>query len=422
MKMLYEDFVRRLLFLYFLEKHEEVVMADIKFKELTPDGIQPNSDFPRLELLSDVETNLTCVSIHDYKKIFEYLGYPLKEHPSVYWRNDSAYFLDILDMQVKYLNDSDREQNYANEEGYITKNIPLRSDDCKKNRFQGSIDDSKKAIQGVQFAELSELNTEEKRKKFLKTNGNTWCKTLEVDQALAKTCVIFNIYPQFTQPGFEALLKPWRGGQIKYTTEQKFQHPEKQEQILLDFLCKEFPAGYMVEGDCRYDSKQSQFTGTDLLGATFELQSKKYLRVQELKVISNEEFQFLVEVETIALPVIDTPKKKVKIKTVELDEEGCRLVVNDGDVVIKYNKKEVGDTKKFKILIALWKYRCEIKNEKVLLRGERMDNENLLNNSKCEGAKALTQQIKNLNASFKKEKLDIKISGKGSRQLVINKG
>ena len=437
--MKYEDFVRRLLFLFFLEKHEEGLMADIKLEKLTPEEtgysrFQLNPDFPRLELLDDMETNLVCVSVHAYKRIFEYLGCPMETLLATdCWRNDSAYFLDILDMQVKYLHDSDRVQNYAQEENYIIKNVPQRSDDFIKNRFKGSIDTSNEAIQAVQFSELSDLNFKEIQKKVLKPNIDVTDRTLKVDQALHNACAIFNIYPDCFKLGIDILLKQWRNGQVDYSaTNRKYRLPDEQERCLLRFFRGKHPEGY-YGGTSEYDSSLSIFDEIDLIGTSFSLQSKGMLSVKEIKVQSNTKLKFIVDVNTTKFPESEKTEdkksqktvKKCPIKTIRLDEISRCLIVNE-DVAIKYSKNTETEEpkKKFKILKLLWDLRAE-KVNKELIQGKAGDTipiKELKLRSGCESLSAVEKQVNELKSGFRRKGLDIEIPKTGENyKLVVNK-
>ncbi|MCK9597073.1 hypothetical protein M0R19_07865 [Candidatus Pacearchaeota archaeon] len=115
------------------------------------------------------------------------------------------------------------------------------------------------------------------------------------------------------------------------------------------------------------------------------------------------------------------------IKDIRLDEQSYLLEINKSEKIVSFKSKRKGkglekETKLFKILFQLWDLRQEIKNGKIIEKGDFASLDNLLRGSTSENSTAVYKQIQRLNKRFEKEGLAIKIGGENGRyRLTINK-
>jgi len=118
---------------------------------------------------------------------------------------------------------------------------------------------------------------------------------------------------------------------------------------------------------------------------------------------------------------------EIKVHDIKLIEGSYLLEVNKGEKVVSFKSRKKGEgfdqeTKQFKILFYLWEFRRELKDSKVLIKGNFTSLENLKRGSGCPSVKATYQHIKRINALFEKNNLPIEIRGENERyRLVINK-
>jgi hypothetical protein len=117
----------------------------------------------------------------------------------------------------------------------------------------------------------------------------------------------------------------------------------------------------------------------------------------------------------------------IRIKDIRLRASGYLLEINNGEKIISFKSKTKSEgldkeTKQFKILMLLWDYHWELKDGKVLKKGDFTSLENLKRGSKCPTIEATYQHIKRINNLFKKNNLSIEIKGENEKyRLIINK-
>ena len=172
-------------------------------------------------------------------------------------------------------------------------------------------------------------------------------------------------------------------------------------------------------------------------------------------------FAILGPSQSLLLKELDSQKKKVKIskplvarfkaklaplpiRDIRMDEGNCFLEINGGERFVSFRskkkvkqpepeeyltpeekdhlKREIKKTKQWKVLFHLWEFRWEMKNNKVLRRGDIATLGNLKRATGCKTIGAVQQNIKRLNWRFKNEGLSIEIIGENEKyRLVINK-
>jgi len=149
----------------------------------------------------------------------------------------------------------------------------------------------------------------------------------------------------------------------------------------------------------------------------------------------------------ISKPLIVRSRAKLAplpIRDIRMDEDNYLLEINGGERFLSFRsrkkiknveteeyltpqekdhlKREVKKTKQWKVLFYLWDCRWEMKNNKVLRRGEFFSLANLNRVTGCKTTGAVQQHIKRLNTLFKKGGLLIEIIGENEKyRLVINK-
>lgn len=116
----------------------------------------------------------------------------------------------------------------------------------------------------------------------------------------------------------------------------------------------------------------------------------------------------------------------IKIKDVRLDVENYLLEINNGEKLIYFksrkNSKELDkETKRFKVLALLWEFRWELKDNKVIKKGDFFTLDNIRRNTKIVSDDAVRKQIERLNNIFKEEKVPVEIEGQERCRLVIHK-
>ncbi len=172
-------------------------------------------------------------------------------------------------------------------------------------------------------------------------------------------------------------------------------------------------------------------------------------------------FAILKPSKSLLLKELDSQKKKVEIskplvahskvkltplpiRDIRMDEDNCFLEINGGERFVSFKskkkvkkpdpaeyltreeeehlKREAKKTKQWKILYHLWDFRWEMKNNKVLRKGDFVSLANLKRGTGCKTNGAVFQHIKRLNGRFKNEGLSIEIIGENEKyRLVINK-
>ena len=149
----------------------------------------------------------------------------------------------------------------------------------------------------------------------------------------------------------------------------------------------------------------------------------------------------------ISKPLLVRSKAKLAplpIKDIRMDEDNYLLEVNGGERFLSFRsrkkiktaepeeyltpqekehlKREVKKTRQWKVLFYLWDCRWEVKNNKILRKGDFFSLANLRRVTGCKTTGAVQQHIKRLNGRFKYEGLAIEIIGENEKyRLVINK-
>ncbi len=149
----------------------------------------------------------------------------------------------------------------------------------------------------------------------------------------------------------------------------------------------------------------------------------------------------------ISKPLVVQSKEKLAplpIRAVRMDEDNYFLEINGGERFVSFRskkkikkpesdeyltpeekdhlKREIKKTKQWKILYHLWDFRWEMKNSKVLRKGDFVSLANLKRMTGCKTIGAVHQHIKRLNGRFKEVGLSIEIIGENEKyRLVINK-
>ena len=143
-------------------------------------------------------------------------------------------------------------------------------------------------------------------------------------------------------------------------------------------------------------------------------------------------------------PKVKTIFTKILIKDARLDEQNYLLEINNGEKVISFKSKkkikeldfeedltqeekeqlgrETLKTKQWKILYHLWDFRWELKDGRVLKKGDYTSLDNLVRGSGSESTEAAYKHIQRLNNRFKNEGVAIEIKGENEKyRLIINK-
>ena len=143
-------------------------------------------------------------------------------------------------------------------------------------------------------------------------------------------------------------------------------------------------------------------------------------------------------------PKVKTIFTKILIKDARLDEQNYLLEINNGEKVISFKSKkkikeldfeedltqeekeqlgrETLKTKQWKILYHLWDFRWELKDGRVLKKGDYTSLDNLVRGSGSESTEAAYKHIQRLNNRFKDEGVAIEIKGENEKyRLIINK-
>lgn len=112
------------------------------------------------------------------------------------------------------------------------------------------------------------------------------------------------------------------------------------------------------------------------------------------------------------------------IKNLSLDEKNYFIEINNGEKIISFRSKKnkeglERETKQFKILYHLWDYRWELKNGKVIKRGDFASLDNLTKGSGSKNTDATYKHIQRLNACLKKAGVSIKIAGDNAKYRLI---
>ncbi len=149
----------------------------------------------------------------------------------------------------------------------------------------------------------------------------------------------------------------------------------------------------------------------------------------------------------VGKPLVAHSKAKLTplpIREIRMDEDNCFLEINGGERFVSFRskkkikkpepeeyltpeeedhlKREIKKTKQWKVLFHLWDFRWEMKDDKVLRRGDVFSLANLRRMTECETTGAVKQHIKRLNNRFKNDGLSIEIIGENEKyRLVINK-
>jgi hypothetical protein len=119
--------------------------------------------------------------------------------------------------------------------------------------------------------------------------------------------------------------------------------------------------------------------------------------------------------------------KVFPIKDIRLDSRNYFLEINKGEKIVSFKSKKKAEgfekeTKLFKILFQLWDFRRELKNDKIIEKGDFVSLDNLSRGSGTENSAAVYKQIQRLNKLFEKENLAIHIKGENEKyRLIINK-
>ena len=149
----------------------------------------------------------------------------------------------------------------------------------------------------------------------------------------------------------------------------------------------------------------------------------------------------------ISKPLLVQVKSKptpLPIKDIRIDRDNYFLEINGGERFVSFKsrkkfkklepeeystqeekdhlKREAKRTKQWKILYHLWAFLWEMKNGKVLRKGDIVTLGNLKRATGCKTTGAVQQHIKRLNDRFKNEGLSIEITGENEKhRLIINK-
>lgn len=151
----------------------------------------------------------------------------------------------------------------------------------------------------------------------------------------------------------------------------------------------------------------------------------------------------------IGKPLVLVTHSKTKlpplpIRDIRMDEDNYLLEINGGERFVifrskkmmkklkpeegltreeeEHSRREALKTKQWKVLYRLWDFRWEMKNNKVLRKGNIFTLTNLRRMTECKTIGAVKQHIKRLNNRFKNEGLSIEIAGENEKyRLVINK-
>jgi len=162
-------------------------------------------------------------------------------------------------------------------------------------------------------------------------------------------------------------------------------------------------------------------------------EKEKWLRM------GGDEEQSVQKIEITKLPELEIKETETKkvilkkepvvlIKNARLDGQNYLLEINGGDKIISFKSKKKGngfekETKQFKILYHLWDFHWEIKNGKIINKGDFASLNNLTTSSGSESTEATYKHIQRLNDRFKKEGVAIEITGENEKyRLIINKG
>ncbi|MEW6407785.1 MAG: hypothetical protein AB1465_03785 [Patescibacteria group bacterium] len=144
---------------------------------------------------------------------------------------------------------------------------------------------------------------------------------------------------------------------------------------------------------------------------------------ERIKKINDD---FLKSLKTTNKPIIKT-LPNISIKNAQLDEKNYILEINNGEKILSFKSKKKGvglekETKQFKILYHLWDFRWELKDNKVIKRGDFVSLDNLVKNCGSKSNEAAYKHIQRLNNRFQKEGIAIEIKGENEKyRLIINK-
>lgn len=179
----------------------------------------------------------------------------------------------------------------------------------------------------------------------------------------------------------------------------------------------------------------------------FEKRSDYFTILKPSKSLLLRELEGQKKKVEISKPLVARSKIKLAplpIGDIRMDEDNCLLEINGGERFVSFRskkktkklepeeyqtqeekdhlKREIKKTKQWKILYHLWDFHWEMKNNKVLRKGDVVSLENLKRVTSCKTTGAVKQHIKRLNNRFKNDGLSIEIIGENEKyRLVINK-
>lgn len=179
----------------------------------------------------------------------------------------------------------------------------------------------------------------------------------------------------------------------------------------------------------------------------FKKQTDFFVILKPSKSLLLNELDSLKKKIKISKPLVVHSKAKLTpllIKDIRLDKDNYFLEINGGERFVpfrskkmmkklkfeegltreeeEHSRREALKTKQWKVLFHLWDFRWEMKNNKVLRRGDIFTLENLKRMTGCKTTGAVKQHIKRLNNRFKNDGLTIEIIGDNEKyRLVINK-
>lgn len=165
------------------------------------------------------------------------------------------------------------------------------------------------------------------------------------------------------------------------------------------------------------------FQSTDVLNKTFYVKiidiNKRKLLEEKKKFLKGDSSQHEKSLRIGIQPIL--------IKDARLDESNYFLEINNGEKIISFKSKKKGsglekETKQFKVLYHLWDFRWELKDSKVLKKGDYASLDSLARGSGSESKEAAYKHIQRLNNRFKNEGVAIEIKGENEKyRLIINK-
>jgi glucan-binding YG repeat protein len=125
--------------------------------------------------------------------------------------------------------------------------------------------------------------------------------------------------------------------------------------------------------------------------------------------------------------ILQKSKDIVPIKNIRLDTSNHFLEINNGEKIISFRSKKgkeglEKETKQFKILYHLWDFRWELKNNRIITKGDFASLDNLTKGSGSKNPEAACKCIQRLNTYLKKAGLAVEIKGEnGKYRLIIVK-